>query len=249
MTLAGEEGPATAGEYEKRVALVTGGNRGIGLEVCRQLSRRGYRVVVAARDRLKAEEAAQALDGWVTGDAIGVALDVTDGQSVRDAFEQAMKQYGAVDVLVNNAGIAIDGPGHRASTPDFAKVQSTLEANLFGAWRCAARAVPVMRARGYGRIVNLSSTMASLELTETPSSPAYRVSKAGLNMLTRVLAAEVEGDGILVNAASPGYTRTDMSPAADRPVEQGADTPVWLATLPDDGPTGGFFYERTALAW
>lgn len=237
------------GEHEKRVALVTGGNRGIGLEVCRQLSRRGYRVVVTARDRRKAEEAAHALDGWVTGDAIGVALDVTDGQSVRAAFEQTVKQYGAVDVLVNNAGIAIDGPEHRASTPDLAKVQHTLETNLLGAWRCAAEAIPLMRARGYGRIVNLSSTMASLQLTESPSSPAYRVSKAGLNMLTRVLAAEVEGDGILVNAASPGYTRTDMSPDAERPVEQGADTPVWLATLTDDGPTGGFFYERTELAW
>lgn len=248
MTLA-EEWPAAVGEHEKRVALVTGGSRGIGLEVCRQLSRRGYRVVVAARDRRKAEEAAQALDGWATGDAIGVALDVADGQSVRAAFEETVKQYGAVDVLVNNAGIAVDGPEHRASTPDLAKVRQTLETNLFGAWRCAAEAIPLMRARGYGRIVNLSSTMASLQLTESPSSPAYRVSKAGLNMLTRVLAAEVEGDGILVNAASPGYTRTDMSPDADRPVEQGADTPVWLATLPDDGPTGGFFYERTELAW
>jgi NAD(P)-dependent dehydrogenase (short-subunit alcohol dehydrogenase family) len=242
-------GPATAGEYEKRVALVTGGNRGIGLEVCRQLSRLGYRVVVAARDSERAEEAAQALDGWATGDAIGVALDVTDDESVRSAFEQAVKEYGAVDVLVNNAGIAIDGPEHRASTPDFAKVHNTLETNLFGAWRCASEAIPLMRARGYGRIVNVSSTQGSLELAENPISPAYRISKAGLNMLTRVLAAEVEIDGILVNAASPGLTRTDMSPHADRPVELGADTPVWLATLTDDGPTGGFFYERAALAW
>jgi NAD(P)-dependent dehydrogenase (short-subunit alcohol dehydrogenase family) len=234
---------------DRRVALVTGGNRGIGLEICRQLSGLGFRVVVTARDRRQAEEAAHGLVGRADGDAIGVGLDVTDDGSVRAAFEQAVKRYGAVDVLVNNAGIAIDGPEHRASTPDLAKVRQTLETNLFGAWRCAAEAIPVMRARGYGRIVNLSSTMASLELTLSPSSPAYRVSKAGLNMLTRVLAAEVEGDGILVNAASPGYTRTDMSPDADRPVEQGADTPVWLATLPDDGPTGGFFYERGPLAW
>jgi NAD(P)-dependent dehydrogenase (short-subunit alcohol dehydrogenase family) len=235
--------------HETRVALVTGGNRGIGLEVCRQLSGLGYRVVVAARDRRRAEEAAQSLDGWAQGDVIGVALDVTDDESVRAAFVEAVKRYGAVDVLVNNAGIAIDGPEHRGSTPDLAKVRHTLETNLFGAWRCAAEAIPVMRARGYGRIVNLSSTMASLQLTQAPSSPAYRVSKAGVNMLTRVLAAEVEGDGILVNAASPGYTRTDMSPDAERPVEQGADTPVWLATLPDDGPTGGFFYEREPLEW
>jgi NAD(P)-dependent dehydrogenase (short-subunit alcohol dehydrogenase family) len=236
-------------QVEKRVALVTGGNRGIGLEVCRQLSGLGYRVVVAARDRARAAEAARALGGWAHGDAIAVELDVNDDGSVRAAFEEAVKRFGAVDVLVNNAGIAIDGPEHRALMPDLAKVQFTLETNLFGAWRCAVEAIPVMRARGYGRIVNLSSTQASLELTQTPGSPAYRISKAGLNMLTRVLAAEVERDGILVNAASPGYTRTDMSPDSDRPVEQGADTPVWLATLPDDGPTGGFFYERKPLAW
>jgi NAD(P)-dependent dehydrogenase (short-subunit alcohol dehydrogenase family) len=236
-------------QVEKRVALVTGGNRGIGREICRQLSGLGYRVVVAARDRERATEAARDLDGWDHGDAIAVELDVTDAGSVRTAFEEAVKRFGAVDVLVNNAGIAIDGPDHRASLPELAKVQFTLETNLFGAWRCAVEAIPVMRARGYGRIVNLSSTLASLELTQTPGSPAYRVSKAGLNMLTRVLAAEVEYDGILVNAASPGYTRTDMSPDSDRPVEQGADTAVWLATLHDDGPTGGFFYERAPLAW
>lgn len=236
-------------EQEKRVALVTGGNRGIGLEIGRQLSRLGHRVVLAARDGRRADEAAQSLDGWASGDVAGVRMDVTEDESVRSAFEEAVKLYGTVDVLVNNAGIAIDGPEHRASAPDLSRVRATLETNLFGAWRCAAEAVPLMRARGYGRIVNLSSTMASIELTESPSSPAYRASKAGLNMLTRVLAAELHADGILVNAASPGYTRTDMSPDADRPVEQGADTPVWLATLPDDGPTGGFFYEREPLVW
>lgn len=234
---------------ERRVALVTGGNRGIGLEIGKQLSRLGHRVVLAARDGHRADEAAQSLDGWANGDAAGVRMDVTEDESVRSAFEQAVSLYGTVDVLVNNAGIAIDGPEHRPSAPDLSKVRATLETNLFGAWRCAAEAVPLMRARGYGRIVNLSSTMASIELTESPSSPAYRASKAGLNMLTRVLAAELHTDGILVNAASPGYTRTDMSPDADRPVEQGADTPVWLATLPDDGPTGGFFYERELLVW
>ena len=236
-------------QQEKRVALVTGGNRGIGLEIGRQLSRLGYRVVLTARVGRCADEAARGLTGWVSGDVAGVSMDVTDDESVRLGFEQAVKLYGGVDVLVNNAGIAIDGPEHRASAPDLSKARTTLETNLFGAWRCAAEAIPLMRVRGYGRIVNLSSTMSSLELTESPSSPAYRISKAGLNMLTKVLAAEVEFDGILVNAASPGYTRTDMSPDAERPVEQGADTPVWLATLPDDGPTGGFFYDRQPLAW
>jgi NAD(P)-dependent dehydrogenase (short-subunit alcohol dehydrogenase family) len=234
---------------ERRVALVTGGNRGLGLEIGRQLSRLGHQVVLAARDGSRAEEAAQGLDGWAAGDVSGVPMDVTDGESVRAAFEQAVKLYGTVDVLVNNAGIAIDGPEHRASAPDLPRLMETLETNLIGAWRCVGEAIPLMRLRGYGRIVNLSSTMASLERTESPESPAYRVSKAGLNMLTKVLAAEVAGEGILVNAASPGYTRTDMSPRAERPVEVGADTPVWLATLPDDGPTGGFFFDREPLAW
>jgi len=236
-------------KQEKRVALVTGGNRGLGLEIGRQLSRLGYRLVLTARDGARADKAAQGLAGWASGDVAGVPMDVTDDESVRSAFEQAVKLYGTVDVLVNNAGIAIDGPEHRASVPDFSRVRTTLETNLFGAWRCATEAAPLMRARGYGRIVNLSSTMASLELTEAPTSPAYRISKAGLNMLTKVLAAELEYDGILVNAASPGYTRTDMSPDAKRSVEEGADTPVWLATLPDDGPTGGFFDERQPLVW
>jgi NAD(P)-dependent dehydrogenase (short-subunit alcohol dehydrogenase family) len=176
-------------------------------------------------------------------------MDVADDGSVHAAFREIRERYDRIDVLVNNAGIAVDGPDHRPSAPDLARVRRTLETNLLGAWRCCAEAVPSMRERGYGRIVNLSSTMASLELTRTPTEPAYRISKAGLNMLTRTLAAELERTGVLVNAASPGYTRTDMSPDAQRPVRDGADTPVWLATLPDTGPTGGFFFERQALAW
>jgi NAD(P)-dependent dehydrogenase (short-subunit alcohol dehydrogenase family) len=233
----------------QRVALVTGGNRGLGLEICRQLAALGHLIVLASRDAAQAEKAAARLMETSPGEMTVVAMDVTDDRSVRAAFDEAVRRYGGVDILVNNAGIAIDGPEHRASRPDLVRVRSTFETNLFGAWRCAAAAAPIMRARGYGRIVNLSSTMASLERTVSPSSPAYRVSKSALNMLTRVLAAELKDDGVLVNAASPGYTRTDMSPDAERPVEAGADTPVWLATLPDDGPTGGFFYDRQPLAW
>jgi NAD(P)-dependent dehydrogenase (short-subunit alcohol dehydrogenase family) len=181
---------------------------------------------------------------------MGARLDVNDDDSVTSTFAEIARAHGSVDVLVNNAGIAIDGPAdHRATAPNFTLVEETLATNLYGAWRCSAAAIPFMRDRGYGRIVNLSSTMASLALTVTPTSPAYRISKVSLNMLTRVLAAELEGTGVLVNAASPGYTKTDMSPDATRPVQDGADTPVWLATLPDDGPTGGFFYERQPLAF
>jgi NAD(P)-dependent dehydrogenase (short-subunit alcohol dehydrogenase family) len=178
-----------------------------------------------------------------------VELNVTEPDSIRHAVHSAVSEFGRIDVLVNNAGIAIDGPGHRPSEPDFDTVKATLDTNLLGAWACARAVVPQMRAAGYGRIVNMSSTMASLELTDDSESPAYRISKAALNMLTVVLAAELRGDGILVNAASPGYTRTRMSPNATRTVELGADTAVWLATLPSDGPSGGYFYDRLPLPW
>jgi NAD(P)-dependent dehydrogenase (short-subunit alcohol dehydrogenase family) len=215
------------------------------MEICRQLSGLGLHVVLTARDEASAKEAADQLAGC--GLVMGARLDVRDEDSVRTTFADLARGLGSVDVLVNNAGIAIDGAAHRPSAPDLTTVDETLATNLRGAWLCAAAAVPLMRERGYGRIVNLSSTMASLELTMTSELPAYRISKASLNMLTRVLAAELDGTGILVNAASPGYTKTDMSPHATRPVQDGADTPVW--TLPDGGPTGGFFYERRPLAW
>jgi NAD(P)-dependent dehydrogenase (short-subunit alcohol dehydrogenase family) len=236
------------GAGPSRLALVTGGNRGIGLEIARQLAALGHRVLLTARDPQQAEAVAAQLDegrGLVTG----LAMDVGDEDSVARAFAAVERDHGLLEILVNNAGIAIDGPDHLASSPDWNKISGTWETNLLGAWRCMAAAVPMMRAGGYGRIVNVSSTMASLGLIDSRSSPAYRVSKVALNMLTKVLALELAGDPILVNVASPGYTRTDMSPDAERPVEQGADTPVWLATLPDDGPTGGFFYEREPLSW
>jgi NAD(P)-dependent dehydrogenase (short-subunit alcohol dehydrogenase family) len=233
----------------QRTALVTGGNRGIGLEICRQLAGQGIQVVLTARDLSQAEAAARELDRAAPGAVTALRMDATDEESVVAAFKEVDERLGGTDILVNNAGIAIDGPEHRASAPDFERVHRTLETNLFGSWRCSVAAIPGMRARGYGRIVNLTSTMASLELTKTPASPAYRISKSGLNMLTRLLAAELAGTGVLVNAASPGYTRTDMSPDATRDVADGSDTPVWLATLPDDGPTGGFFYDREPLAW
>lgn len=181
-------------------------------------------------------------------EAIALRLDVTRPETIHTAVDYALDRFGAIDVLVNNAGIS-DGPQNPV-TIDFAVAEQVWDVNVTGAWRTANAVIPIMRDKGYGRIVNVSSTLGSLHHMTKASEPAYRVSKAALNALTRVLAANVAGTGILVNAASPGWVRTDLGgPNAPRTVEQGADTPVWLATLPDDGPTGGFFYERTPLEW
>ncbi|WP_207947873.1 SDR family oxidoreductase [Occultella glacieicola] len=242
-------GPESTPSATDRVALVTGGNRGIGFEIARQLGAAGLRVALGCRRPADAADRVTALRDAGT-EATAVELDVIAPGSPGRAVATVMEVYGRLDVLVNNAGIAIDAwPSHRPSEPDLDRVRTTIETNLFGAWACVGAAVPAMRANRYGRIVNLSSTMASIELTDDPRSPAYRVSKSALNMLTVVVAEDLRADGILVNAASPGYTRSDMSPKATRPVEDGADTPVWLATLPNDGPTGGFFYEREPLPW
>ena len=228
----------------KRVALVSGANRGIGREVARQLVEQGYKVVVGSRDLAKGEKTAAELgDG-----AVATQLDVTDDASVREAVSFAEREFGRLDVLVNNAGIT-DGWRRTAAEADFHQVTEILDTNLFGAWRLAKAALPLMRRNGYGRIVNVSSGMGQLS-DMGGHSPGYRVSKTGLNALTRILTAELADENILVNSVCPGWVRTDMGGQnARRSVEEGADTPVWLATLPDGGPTGGFFRDRKPIPW
>jgi NAD(P)-dependent dehydrogenase (short-subunit alcohol dehydrogenase family) len=227
-----------------RVALVSGGNRGIGREVARQLAEKGLAVVIGSRDPGKGEGIAKQLGNGV----VATQLDVTDEKSVRSAISFVEREFGRLDVLVNNAGIA-DGWSGAAAEADLDRVKEVLETNLFGAWRLAKAALPLMRKNGYGRIVNVSSGMGQLS-DMGGRSPGYRVSKTGLNALTRMLTAELQGENILVNSVCPGWVRTDMGGKnARRSVEQGADTPVWLATLPDDGPTGGFFRDREPIPW
>jgi len=158
------------------------------------------------------------------------------------------EEFGRLDVLVNNAGITDPWRG-TAEDPDFDAVKDVLETNLFGAWRLAKAVLPLMRRNGYGRIVNLSSGMGQLS-DMGGHSPGYRVSKTGLNALTRMLASELAAENILVNSVCPGWVRTDMGGSgARRSVEEGADTPVWLATLPNGGPSGGFFRDRKPIPW
>ena len=227
-----------------RVALVSGGNRGIGLEVCRQLAGRGITVVMGSRDAEQGRAAAAELpDGVVVHQ-----LDVADPESVERLARSVEDEFGRLDVLVNNAAISND-EGQSGVDADLDRVKEALEANLLGAWRLCEVAIPMMRRNGYGRIVNVSTGLASLE-DMGGGTPGYRVSKTALNVLTRILASELRGSGILVNAVNPGWVQTDMGgSSATRTVEEGAEALVWAATLPNNGPNGGFFRDREPVAW
>jgi NAD(P)-dependent dehydrogenase (short-subunit alcohol dehydrogenase family) len=230
-----------------RVALVTGANRGIGRAIADGLAHGGLTVLFTARQPEQAAAAAAPLAGQGRPVA-SHALDVTDPASVAAIAAWVAAQYGRLDVLVNNAGAYYDDDQETVSA-DLAIVQAALDVNLLGPWRLCEAFVPLMLQHGYGRIVNVSSGGGSFA-TAGAGTPAYSVSKAGLNMLTVKLAAELAGSGVLVNAACPGWVRTAMgSPAAPRSPEEGADTPLWLATLAANGPNGGFFRDRQRIPW
>jgi NAD(P)-dependent dehydrogenase (short-subunit alcohol dehydrogenase family) len=238
MSVAGKPDP---------VALVTGAETGLGREIARQLSARNIAVVVTARETPLAEVVRRELK-TSGGTAWAVQLDVCDDASVARAVREVTDRVGSLDILINNAGICMDSCEGPLGT-DLAVVRKTLETNLLGAWRVSQAFVPLLRHSIGGRIVNISSTMGQLETMGT-DSPAYRVSKTALNALTAMLASELASTQVLVNAADPGWIRTDMGgPNAPLSVEDGAQTPVWLATLPNGSPTGGFYFRRRLIAW
>ncbi len=234
-------------ENDLRTAVVTGANRGLGLETCRQLAELGCRVVLTSRDRAKGERAARKLAQAGLRVAHRV-LDVADPNSVR-ALKQALEaERGGVDVLINNAAVVLD-EDKSVMDVDPEVFPATLRTNLYGPLVLCQAFIPGMVRRGYGRVVNVSSGAGQLSSMED-YAPAYSVSKAALNALTRMFAAAVRGANVLVNSADPGWVRTDMGgPRAPRTIGQGADTIVWLATLPDGGPAGGFYHDRKPVPW
>ena len=223
-----------------KTVLITGASSGIGKATAEYFAARGWNVAATMRSPNQSDLASKSK-------AISLfRLDVTDQSSINTCVADVIAEFGSIDVVVNNAGYGLVGP-FEAQTDE--QIRRQFETNLFGVMNVTRAVLPHMRKRKSGRIVNVASGMGQLS-DMGGHSPAYRVSKTALNALTRILTAELEDENILVNSCCPGWVRTDMGgPGAPRSVEEGADTPVWLATLPDDGPRGGFFRNREPIPW
>ena len=239
----------TAENKKKKIALVTGGNRGLGFETCRQLAQLRMSVILSARDISKGEKAAKQLSD-IGLDVVFYQLDVSNQNHINRILEQIIQQFTRLDVLVNNAAILYD-TWQNAINADLEVVNQAIITNLFGPWRLSQLCIPIMKRNKYGRIVNVSSGAGSLHYMDGGGggTPAYSVSKAALNALTLILAAELRGTGILVNSVDPGWVATDMGGRGGRPIEDGAKGIVWAATLPDNGPSGGFFFDGKPVPW
>jgi NAD(P)-dependent dehydrogenase (short-subunit alcohol dehydrogenase family) len=235
-----------SGDNTRPVAVVTGANRGIGLAVCEQLAERGYLTVLGSRDMAAGERAAVRLGG-PGREVVAAQLDVTDRDSIDALAGRLRREHGRVDVLINNAAIHYDSH-QRAADADLAVVAEAIDTNLMGAWRMCLALRPLLCAGEHRRIVNVSSEAASL-VNMGGGLPAYRISKVGLNTLTRMLGAELATERILVNSVCPGWVATDMGGPDGRPVADGAASVLWAVDLPDHGPTGGFFRDGQPLPW
>ncbi|HEU4408482.1 MAG TPA: SDR family oxidoreductase [Polyangiaceae bacterium] len=238
-----------------RIALVTGANRGIGRAVAEGLAREGFHVVAASREAARAGATVEAIAA-AGGSAEAVALDVRDPRSARRAADFVAERHGRLDALVNNAGVML-GMADDILGASREHVDESFATNTLGPLEVVKALLPSLRASKRARVVNVSSTVGLPADIVDPRSPyagvetaSYRLSKSALNAVTALLAKALRADGILVNAMCPGWTRTDMGgEAAPRSPQQAADTAIWLATLPDGGPTGGFFADRERVAW
>jgi NAD(P)-dependent dehydrogenase (short-subunit alcohol dehydrogenase family) len=243
---------------EKKVALITGANKGIGFETARQLGKLGITVLVGARDAAKGEEAVSKLKTEGI-DAKAVTLEVTSAKD-RDAVAKLIEQdYGKLDILINNAGISGEGGfgENTTSRTGQPELQRVFDTNFFSVVALTQALLPLIRKSSEGRIVNLSSILGSLTLHATPGSPienfkafSYDASKSALNAFTIHLAHELKDTKIKVNSAHPGWVKTDMgTDAAPMEIPEGAKTSVQLATLADGGPSGGYFHLGETLPW
>jgi NAD(P)-dependent dehydrogenase (short-subunit alcohol dehydrogenase family) len=234
-----------------KVALVTGANRGLGFEACRQLAQRGFVVLLTSRDEAQGIEAA----GVLCDEGLAIrhhVLDVTQTDHVERVRDKVVDEYGRLDVLVNNAGVLLDAEEASILDVPIDRIAATLDVNFYGPLHMIRAFVPLMKANNYGRIVNVSSIGGSLSLMSTLRGriAGYRISKAALNAVTRLAAGAVKDYDIKVNSMCPGTIKTRMGGAnAPRSSAQGAETIVWLATLPASGPSGKFFKDRKPLDW
>lgn len=233
----------------KKVAVVTGANRGLGFETCRQLAKEGIYVILTSRDEDKGIVAAEKLQSEKLK-VTSHSLDVTNPDSIELLAKYIKDNFGRLDILVNNAGILI-GSAEDSSifNSKIETIKKTMETNVYGPLQVSQALIPMMKVHNYGRVVNVSSGMGQLTYMNR-GYPGYRLSKTSINALTRILADELQGTNILVNAVCPGWVKTDMGgPEASRTPQEGADTIVWLATLPDGSPSGGFYRDRKPIAW
>lgn len=230
----------------KKIALVTGANRGIGFETCKQLSELGLTVILTSRDPSKGKIATKILTGKGL-DIVFYQLDVTDKSSIINVYSQIEHDYGRLDILINNAAILFD-QDQSTINADLDLVNKALTTNLFGPWSVCQAFIPLMKKYQYGRIVNVSSGAGSLYYMEG-GTPAYGISKVALNALTRKLASELKGLNILVNSVDPGWVETDMGGKGGRPIGEGCKGIIWAATLPDNGPSGGFYHDQKTVPW
>jgi len=231
-----------------KIALVTGGNRGIGLEICRQLAEQGITVLMGSRELAKGETAVSHLHRQGVTNIHPYQLTVNDEDSIQRLYRKIEQDFDRLDILVNNAGIYPDTVNSLLAV-DLDLMRQAMDVNAYGPLRLIQVLLPLMKKHRWGRIVNVSSSMGDLDRLSN-GYPAYRFSKMMLNLFTRVLAQELNGTGITINAMSPGWVRTDMGGSgAPRSAKEGADTAVWLVTLPDGGPHGGYFYNRQPIDW
>lgn len=233
---------------ENKIALVTGANRGIGLETVRQLAQQGINVILSSRNKEKGQKAKDQL----AKEGLEVSLlplEVASRESINQLKETVLQQFGRLDILINNAGVYLDEDQTILQIkPD--TFETTLHTNLLGPFYLCQAFLPLMEENGYGRVVNVSSEYGTLRTLDSPDVASYKLSKNALNALTRLLASSVDSRKVKVNVADPGWVKTDMGgSSAPRTPQQAAEGIVWLACLSEDGPSGKFFYDKKATAW